>query len=215
MRFFEAKGNTMAEKQDETNNADYSYELRIPKERIAVIIGKKGEIKDQIEEATHSVLAIDSKEGDVQITGKDTLGMFTAKDVITAVGRGFNPDIAMLLLRTEYVLEIINMKDYVGKSKKQAIRLKGRVIGTEGKTRTNIERLTETYISVYGKTISIIGHPENVVLAREAIEKLLTGSEHSTVYHWLEKKQRELRHSEFTKEDLNLREVKGKETAES
>ena len=80
------------------------------------------------------------------------------------------------------------------------IRLKGRVIGQEGKSRKIIEGLTETYISVYGKTISIIGQAENVSVARRAIESLLAGSNHATVYRWLEKKRRELVRKRFSSE---------------
>jgi ribosomal RNA assembly protein len=171
---------------------EYSYELKIPKERIAVLIGQKGDIKKEIEDETHCRINIDSKEGDVIITGEDTLGMFTAREMIKAIARGFSPEYAKLLLKQDHVLEIISIQDYAGKSKNKSIRLKGRVIGAEGKSRRLVEEMTETYISVYGKTISILGRPENVTTARKAVESLLAGSPHSSVYKWLEKKRREL-----------------------
>lgn len=172
---------------------EYSYEVKIPKERVAVLIGRKGEIKKEIEDATKSRIFVDSDEGDVMITGKDSLGMFSAKDIITAIGRGFNPETAMLLLKQDYCFELIKLSDYVGKSKNKLERLKGRLIGTEGKTRKVIEMLTETNISIYGKTVGIIGQPENVECARMAVEKLLSGSQHSGVYSWLEKKRKDLK----------------------
>ena len=112
---------------------EFIFELKIPKERIAVLIGKNGEIKKQIEEATKTKLEIDSKEGDVFITGKDGLAIFSAKQIVRAVARGFNPEIAMLLLKHDYSLEIVEMNQFV-KSKNSMIRLKGRVIGKEGKS---------------------------------------------------------------------------------
>lgn len=175
----------------------YSYELKIPKDRIAVLIGKKGTIKKEIEEATNSKIKVDSKEGDVTISGKDSLGLFSAREIIKAVSRGFNPDIAILLLKQDYVLEVLPLQDFLGKSAKKIIRMKGRVIGQEGKTRKIIEELTETYISIYGKTISIIGLPENVSIARRAIENLLQGSPHSTVYRFLEKQRKKLKSREI------------------
>jgi len=165
------------------------YELKIPKERIAVLIGKAGETKREIEKATKTNLEIDSKEGDVFIIGKDGLDIYTAKEVITAIGRGFNPEVALLLLKVDYVFEAINLADQAGKSKDSLLRLKGRVIGREGKTRHIIEELTETYVSVFGKTISIIGNNENVVSARRAVEMLIGGSTHASVYKWLEKQR--------------------------
>ena len=113
-------------------------------------------------------------------------------EIIKAVARGFNPDIASLLLRQDYCFEILILSDYA-KEKNRGIRLKGRIIGSEGKTRKIIEELTETHISVYGKTIGIIGLPENVAVARGAIESLLKGAPHSSVYRWLEKRSKELR----------------------
>ncbi|MBW2967321.1 KH domain-containing protein [Candidatus Woesearchaeota archaeon] len=171
---------------------EYSYELKIPKERIAVLIGVKGDIKKKIESETNSKIHIDSDEGDVRITGNDSLGLFSAREIIKAVGRGFSPEVALQILKSDYAFELLNLQDYIGKSQNTAKRLKGRVIGTEGKTRKYIETTTETNISVYGKTIGIIGEAEKVLLARRAIESLLAGATHSSVYKWLEKKKKEL-----------------------
>ncbi|MFC1741197.1 KH domain-containing protein [Nanoarchaeota archaeon] len=171
---------------------EYSYELKIPKERIAVLIGTKGDVKKLIEDETASHIFIDSKEGDVRITGEDSLGLFSAREIIKAIGRGFSPDIALQILKSDCAFELLNISDYVGKSQRTAMRLKARIIGTEGKTRKHIEESTETHISVYGKTIGIIGEGENVMLARRAIESLLAGGTHTSVYRWLEKKIKEL-----------------------
>jgi ribosomal RNA assembly protein len=57
--------------------------------------------------------------------------------------------------------------------------------------------MTETHISVYGKTIGIIGDTEGASIARQAIESLLKGSQHSNVFNWLEKQRKEKRRREF------------------
>lgn len=181
---------------------EYSYELKIPKARVAVLIGKKGEVKKRIETATKTEIRIDSKEGDIFISGKDALGLFSAREVIEAIGRGFNPDFAELLLKGDYVLEIINIKDYAGKSKATAMRLKGRVIGKEGRSRKTIEDLSDTYVSVYGKTIGIIGEADNVASARMAIEELLRGAPHGNVYKGLEKRRKEMKKKELLREGI-------------
>lgn len=172
---------------------EYSYELKVPRNRVAVIIGKDGSVKKDIEQETKTKLSIDSKEGDIFVSGEDALGLYTAREMIMAVGRGFNPDIAKLLLKSDYVFEVVDLTEYVGKSKEVMIRLKGRVIGKEGKSRKLIEELTECKISVFGKTIGIIGKPESAADARRAVESLLRGSPHSNVYKWLEKRRRELK----------------------
>ena len=172
---------------------EYSYELKVPKNRVAVIIGKEGAVKKDIEEATTTKLDIDSKEGDVFVSGEDALGLYTAREIIRAVGRGFNPEIAKQLLKPDFIFEVVDLSEYVGKSKEAMMRLKGRVIGKEGKSRRLIEELAECSISVFGKTISIIGLPEHAANARQAVESLLRGSTHANVYKWLERRRRDLK----------------------
>jgi len=171
---------------------EYSYELKVPKNRVAVLIGKEGSVKKDLEESTKTKLNIDSKEGDVFVSGEDALGLYTAREIIKAIGRGFNPDIAKLLLKSDYIFEVVDLSEFI-KSKTAMLRLKGRVIGKEGKSRRLIEELTECSISVFGKTISIIGQPESAANARQAVESLLRGSRHANVYKWLEKRRRELK----------------------
>src|SRR3989338_7770378 len=146
----------------------YTYELKIPKERVAVLIGKKGETKSKIEQETNVEIKIDSLEGDVFLNGDEAIGWFNAREVVKAIGRGFNPYIAMLLLKPDYMFESMKLSDFGTKAAEN--RLKGRVIGKEGKSRRIIEEMTETFIAVYGKTISIIGEVQNVITAKKAVE---------------------------------------------
>lgn len=173
---------------------EYSHELKIPKERIAMLIGTEGDTKRKIEEATSVKLNINSEEGDVFITGKDAFLIFSAKEVIKAIGRGFNPDVALLLLKVDYALEIITLKD-IAKNKNNLKRIKGRVIGTEGKTRRVIEELMQCSVSVYGKTVSIIGRTDNASIAKRAVEMIIEGSPHNSVYRFLEKKRKDMKYA--------------------
>ncbi|MBI2151534.1 RNA-processing protein [Candidatus Woesearchaeota archaeon] len=177
--------------QDFNNLDEFSYELKIPEERVAVLIGTEGKTKKEIEENSGCKLDI-SKEGDVQITSNDGLKLYTAKEIVRAVGRGFNPKTALLLLKPDYALEIMDLSEMAGKNKNILQRIKGRVIGTGGKSREEIERLTETEISVYGKTASIIGETANASMARRALGMLLEGAMHRTVYRFLEKQRKEM-----------------------
>jgi ribosomal RNA assembly protein len=188
---------TKEEQTDQGESLHYSFDLKIPKERVGVLIGKNGEVKREVEEVTHCRLDIDSSEGDVHITGEDSLGIMTATDVVKAIGRGCNPDVAMKLLKSDYAAYIMTVPEFTGKSPKKMKRLKGRVIGKEGKSRTTIEDLTDTSIIVYGKTITIIGLQEDVACARQAVESLLSGSPHAAVYAWLEKKKRESKRNQM------------------
>jgi len=175
----------------------FNYAIKVPKERIGVLIGKNGEIKKKIEEETHIQIDVDSKEGEVRVSGEDALALFTSKNIIKAIARGYNPDIALTLLKQDYILELLEVSNYTKPS--QIDRVKGRVIGKDGKTRQLIEELTETYISVYGKTIGIIGEVNNVTICKRAVESLLSGSTHAAVYKWLEKRRRKLKQESMEK----------------
>lgn len=181
------------DEETEVNQAEneLAYDLKIPQERVAVLIGTEGKTKKELEQATKSKLDV-STEGDVVITGTDPLLLYTALEIVRAIARGFNPKVALLLLKTDYALEMMDLKNIAGKNKNMMERLKGRVIGTAGKSREEMERLTDTHISVYGKTIGIIGEVTQVGLARQAVAMLLEGAMHSTVYRFLERKKKEM-----------------------
>ncbi len=122
---------------------------------------------------------------DVQIESDDPLKIFRVKEVIKAFGRGFGIDDALALLDENFYLEVIEIES---KSKNRINVLKGRVIGREGGTKKIIEKISETKLSIYGKTISIIGRWEGVQIAKETVDLILSGSKHSTVYRFLREK---------------------------
>lgn len=157
--------------------------LKIPEERVAVLIGTGGSVKKRIEDKTGIHLIIE--DGDVTLEGEG-LGLLTARDIVQAIGRGFSPEVAFNLFNEDYVLEIIPLMEIIS-SEKELIRKRGRIIGSRGKTRNFIEGITHTSVSVYGKSVGIIGKYEDVQTAKEAILMLLHGARHSTVYRFLER----------------------------
>ena len=172
--------------------------VKVPKERIGALIGPDGRVKTSIEKRLSVGLQINSQSGDVKITltptAQDPTVLFRAKEVVIAVGRGFSPEHAFRLLEDdEAVLGVIDLRETVGRSQSEMKRLKGRIIGKEGKTRRIIEELTETNVSVYGHTISVIGTMDQAEVAKEAIRMLIRGSLHGTVYRFLHRKRRELK----------------------
>ena len=59
--------------------------------------------KKELETKTNTKMIIDSKEGDIFLSGNDALSLFDVVEVIKAIGRGFNPDIAFLILKQDYI----------------------------------------------------------------------------------------------------------------
>jgi ribosomal RNA assembly protein len=170
--------------------------LRVPKERVGVLIGRDGETKKMIEQIAQVSLEIDSDEGEVVIdehAAQDPLLVLKAEDVVKAIGRGFSPEHAFRLFGEEMELFIFDIYDYAGKKVTHLTRLKSRVIGQEGKTKHVIEGLTGGTIAVYGHTIGVIADFESMDYAKKAIDMLLSGSEHPTVYRYLEREMKKLR----------------------
>ncbi len=172
-------------------NLETRISTTIPLERLGALIGKDGETKNKIEEAFKARLIIQSETGIVEIlpggTSDDPTTVLRARDVVVAIARGFSPERAFSLMDDDIVLDIIDLREVFGKNERDIERLKGRVIGREGKIRRLLEEMTKAKVSVYGHTISMLGDYETVTAAREAIELLLKGKQHSTVYRLLRK----------------------------
>ena len=171
----------------------YEDELKIPKDRVAVLIGKKGETKRAIQSRTKTKIRV-SKEGDVEITAEESVSTFIAVPIVRAIGRGFNPEITMKLARDNFYLEVIDMRAFSKDSKARMQSIRARLIGTQGKAWKMLEQLTNCHLAVHGRTAAVIGGVEEVQIARQAVEKLLGGSPHSNVYHFIESQMENLHH---------------------
>ena len=172
--------------------------VRIPKDRVGALIGEGGETKELIEKRARVRLNIDS-EGEVNIkeNPNDPLAALKVMDLVKAIGRGFAPHRAMRLLDEDEYLELVEIGDFVGKKSDKLSRMRSRLIGTNGKTRRIIEDLTGANLSIYGSTVAIIGNSVQLPVAKKAVEMILRGSEHATVYRYLERSRATLRIAEM------------------
>lgn len=155
--------------------------ISIPEERMKILKRTKG-WKEELKEFLGIDVAV---EEDMVISG-DPLQVIRGKEILKAFGRGFVLKDSLDLLDEEYFLEIINMGEFTGKSKNRQVTLRGRVIGEGGRTKKMIEKYADVKIAIYGKTVSIIGKPENIRIARNAVEMILSGSKHNSVYRFLQ-----------------------------
>jgi len=166
---------------------------RIPDDRIGALIGPGGRTKKEIVARTGARLDIDTQEGEVAISSPDAEPMraMKARDIVVAIGRGFSPERAMRLLKDSDYLAILDIKFTTGKHEKAALRrIRARAIGTRGRARSRLEDLSGCSISVYGSTVALIGDEEQLDRGTHAVELLLKGSEHSTVFHFLARARR-------------------------
>jgi ribosomal RNA assembly protein len=168
--------------------------VKVPDDRIGVLIGAGGETMREIEDQAEVRLDIDSESGSVGIesTG-DPVTALKGPDIVRAIGRGFKPEVALRLLEDDMMMfDLIDIDD-AARNDNDLRRQKGRLIGEGGRTRELMEELTGAAVVIYGSTLGIIGGPQQVEAVREAAEMLLEGAPHGAVYSFLERKRNELK----------------------
>ena len=191
---------------------------RVPKDRIAVLIGAKGATAKSLHQAAGcKEFKIDSDTGDVEVLwgepgSYDPVKAMKLPDVIKAIARGMAPKAAIRLLQDDHFFELVDLRDYVGKRANQQRRIRARIIGSEGKIRKLIEGLTNTEITIYKSTVVLVGHEEGLAAARTGIEMIAGGAEHGTVLNFLEKDRRR---SKLASRSLDSIEIKSEEIIET
>jgi len=170
--------------------------IKIPSERVGALLGASGETKDYLERRMKVGIDADS-DGAVEING-DPLDEFIGKDIIKAIGRGFEPAVALRLLSDSYGFKLIDLRDYAGNEKARH-RIMGRVIGEKGRTKEIIKEEVGADVVCYGHTVGVICAIDTLDYAMEAIFRIIEGSNHASVYAYLEKCRRKIKEDEVRK----------------
>jgi len=162
-------------------------EIKLPRDRIGAFVGKNGSTKNDIENKFGVKLNVNSATGLISVIDINSdYQFFKLTHFINAVGSGFSPERAFRLISDDEILLKLDLKEYSGKSINSLNRIKGRIIGLNGKTRTIIEDMTNTYVSIYRHHVSILGEYNETKIALESIKLLASGSPHKVVYSLLE-----------------------------
>ena len=164
----------------------------IPSERIKVLMNPA--VKMEIEKISGVKLSLGEEDG-IQIDSKDTVAEWKAVDIVKAIGRGFEPAKAFKLFNEEYVLKVINFKELFS-NEKQRTRYKARIIGTKGKVKTTIEEVSGANVCIYGNTVSIIGKMDEAAFAESAVNMILNGASHGSVFAMLRKTRQKMQEKE-------------------
>jgi ribosomal RNA assembly protein len=175
---------------------------KLPLDRIGVLLGREGSVRKEIEEKTKTLLTVDTQTGSVIIEpaspSTTALELIKAQNIVRAIGYGFSPERAFRLLEDDQVLEVVDVRQYVGDKPNHVKRVLGRIIGEEGKARRILEEYTGTYISIYDHYVAIIGDYETANIAKKAIEMLIQGRMHATVYKYIDREMYALRRRRMT-----------------
>ena len=144
---------------------------------------------------------ITNKGQEVSINGKPE-DEYVAEKVLEAINFGFPYSDALLIKDEEAMLEIINIKNHTRRDDLKSVR--ARIIGTQGKTLRTLCKLTNCCFEIKDNEVGIIGSPEHIKNAQEAVTSIIRGSKQSNVYKFLEG------HQVQPVGDLGLKEKKGK-----
>lgn len=169
--------------------------IRIPKERVGVVIGPSGATRKELEERSGVRIEVDSDENEVTVHDQaaDPIMAMKVRDVVKAIARGFPPEKAQRLFSDDCYFELVDIHEYTGKHKGHVRRVTSRIVGSEGRTRKIIEDQTGCDLAIYGHTVGIIGELIPLGQAKHAVDMILRGAEHASVYRYLENQRRKSR----------------------
>lgn len=127
---------------------------------------------------------------------------YIAEKVIEALEFGFPFSVALLIKEEDFMFEALNIKDYT--RRKDLATVRARIIGREGGALRTLLELTKCHFEIKDNQVGIIGEPEYMRNAQEAMISIIRGAKHANVYSFLEK------HQVKPVIDLGLKEVKKK-----
>ena len=146
-------------------------------------------------------IRISQNKSNFTIDGSE-INEFYVSRIIEAIDFGFEPEDTLLLLKDEYVLEYVGIKEHT--HRKNLGEVRARVIGTDGKAKAAIENLTGAIIVVHENKVGLISDIDHVQQTIQSIVSLVQGAKHGNVFAYLEKQNANLRHLKTG--DLGLRE---------
>ena len=131
-------------------------------------------------------IKITNRGKEVTISGKPE-EEYIGEKVIRAINFGFPFSSAILIKEEDFVFEILNIKDYT--RRKDLERIRARIIGKKGKTLGTLSQLTKCDFELNDNRVGIVGDPEHIENAQDAIIHIIKGAKQSNVYAFLEKHQ--------------------------
>jgi ribosomal RNA assembly protein len=117
---------------------------------------------------------------------------YLALQVLEAVNIGFSVDVALKLKEEEgIILQRVHIKDITKRG--DLDRVRGRIIGSKGRTLATLKKLTNCDISLHDNEIGLIGDAERMDDSIQAVTSLVQGSKQGNVYARLERESKKKR----------------------
>ncbi len=167
-------------------------QILIPSKR-AKLLKEDKQLFKRLEDLLHCRLSV---QENAVIADGEPLNEYSAKDAITAFGRGFSMGQVQKLLSGDYFFSSINLRDALGKENRIR-RIKARIIGSNGKTKEYISEVSGASISIFGNTVSFIGTIDEIKMAEAAVRILIEGGTHKKAYRVIEGMRRRMKEGEL------------------
>ena len=113
------------------------------------------------------------------------LDEYVTEKILEAIDFGFPLSATFLIKDEDAIFEILNIKEHTTKKNFESIR--ARIIGKGGKTLKTLSELTDCHFEIKDNNVGIIGTPEKIQNAQNAVISLIKGSKQANVYSYLEK----------------------------
>ncbi len=140
--------------------------------------------KKRLEKALN--IEITNRGREVSIAGKPE-DEYIAEKVLEALNFGFPFSDALMIKTEDFLFDVINIKEHT--KREDLKRVRARIIGKAGRTLKTLSDLTKCSFEIKNNEVGIIGPPECIQNAQEAIIHLVKGSKQANVYKFLEKNQ--------------------------
>ncbi len=129
---------------------------------------------------------------------------YITEQIVRAIDFGFDPEDALLLQKEDFLLKFIDIKDHTRRKNLKDVR--GRVIGRSGKAKKTIENLTGASLVIKNNNIGLIIDNLHLDTTIQAIETLIHGTKHGTVFSYLERQNKNINTTD--QDDLGLKNPK-------
>jgi ribosomal RNA assembly protein len=166
--------------------------LSVSKATIKHLEDKNKTILKEVEKRGKVEIKI-NKDFNLELEGEGG-SVWIATQVLKALDFGFLPQQAYKLFSDNYFLELIDL-ELILSNPKAIERLKGRIIGAGGRAKKTLQELSGAFVSISGNKVLLLGEFDDLQLGKEAVLRLLEGSPHTSVYAFLEKKNRERKYN--------------------
>ena len=155
------------------------------KKRLERLLHVKITIKDErLHGSEDSDMQVKSGTREISVEGIPE-NEYIAEKVIDAINFGFPLSVALLIKEEDLLFEILGIKTYTHRKDLGTVR--ARIIGKAGKTLKTLNTLTQCYFELKDNDVGIIGSPELIKNAQDAVIFIIQGSKQANVYSYLEK----------------------------